>query len=304
MLNELKEYDDWKKAEEPRWDTKFLSDLSGLRRPLTIIARHFLFEKDETHPDYARAEEALLAWLGKIESSDPEIRELNNGAVRNVQAMNVKKENVKVPSTIKKLHDKSFRIEEPRGDKPLEITSKKFNTDKQIFIEDVITQAACDGKLKNRCLVSDVDVFDVKIVDADAKDSLAKFIKQKDRFYKFIAAFLLSGGTEEIAVKLDSITLSNWFAENRFPGGLKGITMYGTEEPIFWQETYEYDNDSGNNNHRYCIDPTIIRHFSIEDSDKIRQRVKEDPEYLKLHHIYLDTSRRIVECKDLSSFDW
>ena len=92
MLNELLEYQEYTDKEMLRqmiannnseyrikYRHMILDNMSGLSRPLKIIAKHFLIKYDN---DYDKTEKALKAWLGFL--SDRELTEIEDEEVRQI----------------------------------------------------------------------------------------------------------------------------------------------------------------------------------------------------------------------------
>ena len=301
MLNELREYKIWATGENTRWMSQFNHGYQGLRRAMLIIARHFLFEEDENKPDFERAEEALLVWLGKKDSTDPELHDLYDGVKKNIESIQLTKKSdsfdkEKIINDIKRKNftydSNSFKFQKGK--------SSKANA---IWIEDIIVQASVDGPLKNMCLVADIDVFD-SLVKCKHDRSSIHFYKEQDRVLKFIAMYLLNGGGINNPAKINSIDLNGWFDQGRFPQNLeKDVKMCDSGEKIFNKKNYDFDEDVGNNNHLYEINDTLIKHFSIELTKDIENKVRRNPDFLKNHCVYLDKPGRIFKAEELSNFE-
>lgn len=305
MLDEIREYEEWTKKYDVTFESKtrfilyYISDnFRGIKRPLTIVARHFMFEDGIENPNFDKADEAVRVWLGLKETDNEELNKIHNMLLEHCLYA-LEKENENKTKGKSKIEKEIEIREQINGFQTRDYTRKVDYIGKykdELFIEDVIAQASADGPLRKLCLVADVDIISAGIVreSKESKKSGDIYKRKLDRLYKVIAAYLLKGGHQKDFVKLPIAEIDGWFLVGRINSNKTDFILSSTEDIYLNSESKNGKADKSNQDLLCKIDKEILNHFSIEDENDILERCLTDEDFFKNHIIYRDTSEGLI----------
>lgn len=302
MLNEIREYEVWTKEhsefdnEQTRFIFSNLKDgFTGRKRPLKIVARHFMFEEGSEKPNFEKAEEAVKVWLGLKHSEDKEIDQLFNKFTEHV-LLALNKE---IKDKEQKKEKEKKILERIQKEQKRDYTRKTYHLgeDEELIIEDIVSQAYVDGPLRKMCLVGDCDLEEAGIIKEkkEHKKSGNNYKNEIDRLCKSIAAYKLNGGDNKDYVTLPIAEVNGWFHAGRISQNRDEFIVISTGKEYLECINIGEGTDKGNKDVGYHIDSEILTHFSIEDEDEVTQKCNEDEDYYNNHIVYLDTSIGIVK---------
>lgn len=303
MLDELTEYKVWTSDEQTRFIFSKISDnFTGVKRALKIIARHFLFEEGVDKPNFDRAEEALSAWLGCKNSEDEDISRIFNYFEKQVlNALEKERTNNKNDSQKEKVQKEKKKkiLEKIRAFQKRDFKRKTdyLGKENELFLEDIIAQAYCDGPLKTMYLITDIS--DNEVIENDVITQIKKSKKdsksyqnKENKFLKGISAYLLNDGKENEYIRLSSAEINGWFSEQK--GSLDSISndlkIKSKDEDfknIFINKNASEKADKSNNDVVYHVDNEIIKHFSLVDDSELENNLG----IFDTHLVYNDTSK-------------
>lgn len=314
MLDELREYKVWTSDEQTRFIFSKISDnFTGVKRALKIIARHFLFEEGVDKPNFDRAEEALYAWLGCKDSEDEDISRIFNHFEKQVlKALEKERTNNKNDSQKEKKEKKKKILEKIETFKKRDFKRKTdyLGKENELFLEDIIAQAYCDGPLKTMYLITDIS--DKYVIENDVITQITKSDKdsksyqnKENKFLKGISAYLLNGGKENEYIKLPITEINGWISEqkgklNDISNDLKIKLEDGSKKEIIIKKNANKTAGKSNNDVVYHVDRKIIKHFSIVDDLELKTNSGIFDTYL----VYEDSKggmKKIEEYKNLKN---
>lgn len=205
MLNEFLEFEEYtciinsNTPKRLKWGN-LVKDFSGVRRALTIIARHAYYE-EKMSIDVIN--HLFNLWCGFENVS---IKEIDNAKIfQNVNGwlpnyiLSLRKnvdDEEKIDNLLKKLESKK-----DIWNRSVYQNSGKFNDKNSIYFEGIIADAINDGPLQKRYLVLRED----PLKGTDMKPQVLK-----DRALKLIAAFLICNNCDSRYSKIAFPTYSNW----------------------------------------------------------------------------------------------
>lgn len=282
MLNECKEFEMYThpKQKYQRLNHTQLKSFTGLSRPLSIIARYYMFLDNPENPNFELAENAMKAWFGSPYDID-KYGDLLQGIDSWFQKY-TKKDRIPQNKYQEKKERFSYDIFIST------FTDAQFNATNQIKYRSILSNAMQDGPLQRHYLVcnTDEDTIFKKLYSYNRTTGANKELRKEVRLklLKIVSSYLLEANktprdyNDEYSplIHLSKIDISNWHSikvSNLF----ESITT-GKSEVLYNYHPLIKHTDYDNNYNLYSFITSWIRQFHIIEESKLKEWTKNHPD--------------------------